>query len=138
MISEAQRRELERAARDVRERAYAPYSRYPVGAALLGEDGRVYVGTNVENVSFGLTVCAERSAVSAMVAEGGRRALAVVVVTRDGGTPCGMCRQVLAEFAVDAATFAVETVSEAGERRQYRLTELLPHGFSTKFGQTEA
>ncbi|MDX2064538.1 MAG: cytidine deaminase [Fimbriimonadaceae bacterium] len=136
-MTASQREALVEAARAVRARAYAPYSRYPVGAAVLASGGQVYVGTNVENVSFGLTACAERGAISAMVAGGVQRAVAVAVVTRDGGTPCGMCRQVLAEFAVDPGTFEVVMESEGGDRKSFFLAELLPHGFSTEFGQTE-
>ena len=95
---------LERAARDARANAHAPYSRYRVGAAVLAADGRVFAGCNVENASFGATVCAERSAVVAMVTAGQRELCAVLVVTRgpEAGSPCGICRQTLAEFAADA------------------------------------
>ena len=86
------------AARDVRRRAHAPYSRFSVGAALLDERGRIHVGCNVENASYGLTVCAERNAVAAAVAGGARRIRAVVVVTSTVASPCGACRQVLAEL----------------------------------------
>jgi len=91
------------AAREVREHAYAPYSNYRVGAAILGGAGRVYTGCNVENVSYGLTICAERSAISAMIADGERIIRAIAIVT-DGPvrvSPCGACRQVLTEFAED-------------------------------------
>jgi cytidine deaminase len=92
------RTELIRAAQEVRQNAYAPYSNYSVGAAVRTIDGRVFVGCNVENASFGLTVCAERNAIFAAVAAGAREIVAVAVVTGDGGSPCGACRQVLAEF----------------------------------------
>lgn len=87
------------AARAVRAHAHAPYSRFAVGAALRVADGRVFVGANVENASYGLTICAERAAVCAAVAAGATEVTAVAVVTRDGeATPCGACRQVLWEF----------------------------------------
>lgn len=114
-------------ARAVSEKAYAPYSAFHVGAALLAEDGSVHVGCNVENASYGLTVCAERSAVASAVAQGVKRFRAVAIVT-DGERPigpCGACRQVLAEFAPDLVV-----VSEAGGlRKQWTLGELLPEPF---------
>ncbi|OHE71856.1 MAG: cytidine deaminase [Treponema sp. RIFOXYC1_FULL_61_9] len=88
-------------AREAAARSYSPYSRFRVGAALLSEDGRIFVGTNVENRSFGLTVCAERSAVSAAIVAGARRFVAIAVSTPDSRSPvgpCGACRQVLSEF----------------------------------------
>lgn len=87
-------------------RSYSPYSRFRVGAALLSDDGRIFSGTNVENRSFGLTVCAERSAVSAAVVAGSRRFLAIAISTPDSRSPvgpCGACRQVLSEFMEDSA-----------------------------------
>jgi cytidine deaminase len=95
--------ELEQAALAVQKRAYAPYSRYVVGAALKMASGRIFAGCNVENASYGLTICAERSSLVQMVAAGERNPVALVVVTRGPvvGTPCGMCRQSLAEFVLD-------------------------------------
>ena len=109
----------------VRERAYACYSRFQVGAALLGKSGRVFVGCNVENLSFGLTICAERAAVCAAIAAGEREFLAVVVVadSREPVTPCGACRQVLAEFCSD---MEICSVNLAGQTYVARLSELLP------------
>jgi cytidine deaminase len=113
------------AARAVRRRAHAPYSRFAVGAALVDEKGRVHVGCNVENASYGLTVCAERNAVAAAVAAGARavRAVAVVTPTKPPGTPCGACRQVLAEFAGPDTPVVVD---RAGT---FTLAELLPMAF---------
>ena len=85
-------------ARRAQRNAYAPYSRFPVGAAVLAEDGRIFLGCNVENSSFGLTVCAERNAVAAAVVAGARPVAAAVVANQDNIVPCGACRQVLAEF----------------------------------------
>ncbi|MCU0680986.1 MAG: cytidine deaminase [Polyangiaceae bacterium] len=126
--------ELERAAIEVRARAYAPYSRYLVGAALLGEDGRVYVGCNVENASYGLTVCAERSACVGMVAAGCRRVAAVVVITAGAapGSPCGMCRQTLSEFGGDEVPLRMLALDAAGapsRRAETTLGALLPGRF---------
>ena len=106
-----------------REQAYAPYSKFAVGAALLAADGRVFVGCNVENLSYGLTNCAERVAIGAAVAAGAREFLAVAVVadTKVPISPCGACRQVLAEFGVPRVMLANRT-----ERLEFRLEELLP------------
>ena len=116
--------DLVAAAWAVRDRAYAPYSRFAVGAALLGEDGRVFTGCNVENLSFGLTICAERAAVFAAVAAGTRRFVAVAVVadTSDPVSPCGACRQVLAEFGDPV----VRSATRSGRFIEARLSDLLP------------
>jgi cytidine deaminase len=115
-------------ARDVRLAAYAPYSRYRVGAALLLEDGRVVGGCNAENATYGATICAERGAICAAVAGGPVRVVAVVVVTEgdEPGAPCGICRQVLSEFGDDA----VPVLMVAGARRKLAtLGALLPQAF---------
>lgn len=106
--------------------AYAPYSHFPVGAALLARSGTVYVGCNVENASYGLAICAERNAVAHAVASGDRAFEAIAVVTGNGVTPCGACRQVLAEFG---PTMLVIVADAAGNQRCYRLNELLPDAF---------
>lgn len=118
------------AARAVRRRAHAPYSRFQVGAAVLDERGRVHVGCNVENASYGLTVCAERHAVAAAVAAGARaiRAVAVVTPTRPPGTPCGACRQVLSELG--AADTLVLLASPTGRAEETTLGALLPRSFT--------
>src|SRR5204863_348656 len=95
------------AAREIRGRAYAPYSKYRVGAAVLADNGKIYRGANVENASYGLSICAERNAISAAVLDGARYVLACAVITesKPPAAPCGMCRQTLAEFSPrDAAT----------------------------------
>jgi cytidine deaminase len=114
---------LVEAAWRAREMAYAPYSNFHVGAALLATDGRVFSGCNVENISYGLTNCAERVAIGAAVAAGVREFLAVAVVADTGVpiSPCGACRQVLAEFGVPVVMLANRTT-----REQFRLEELLP------------
>jgi cytidine deaminase len=119
------------AAVKARMNAYAPYSVYKVGAAVLSENGAVHAGCNVENVSYGLCLCAERSAVASMVSSGCREVVAVAVVTRDGGTPCGMCLQTLVEFSKDPSSVPVICVDEKGGRCEFSLKELLPHGFSS-------
>jgi cytidine deaminase len=123
---------LIKAAREVRERAYAPYSKYRVGSAVLGDDGRVYVGANVENASYGLSICAERNAVSAAVLGGARHIVACAVVTESEppAAPCGMCRQTLMEFAPkDPKDVRVTLVNPAGARRSTTLGDLLPMAF---------
>jgi len=121
--------ELVAAARAVRPHAYAPYSRFLVGAAVRAGSGKVYAGANVENASYGLALCAERSAVAAAVAAGETRieAVAVVTVTAPPAAPCGMCRQVLAEFAGDGVPIVL--VNEAGGREETTLGALLPRAF---------
>lgn len=116
------------AAAAARERAYAPYSKFLVGAALEAEDGTVVTGCNVENASYGLTMCAERVAVGRGVADGRTRfrRVAVVTDTDDLTPPCGACRQVLWEFAPDAE---VVLANLRGRTATYRMRELLPHAF---------
>lgn len=126
MIDEATRDKLIAAAQAARKQAYVPYSHYAVGAALLGADGRIYSGCNVENASYGLSNCAERTAVFKMVSEGVREILAVVVCTVNAGSPCGACRQVLSEFAGDVPVWLVD---EMGNGRQTTLYTLLPDHF---------
>jgi cytidine deaminase len=117
------------AARAARANAYAPYSGYAVGAAVLTDDGRVFAGCNVENASYGLSLCAERVAVFSAIAAGARRLVAAAVCTPDGGTPCGACRQVLLEFADAPESFAVWVVSPDRVIARYTLADLIPHGF---------
>jgi cytidine deaminase len=124
--------ELVAAARAARRRAHAPYSRFAVGAALRDEQGRVHVGCNVENASYGLTICAERNALAAAVVAGARavRAVAVVTPTRPPGPPCGACRQVLAELG-DART-RILLAGPTGGTEATTLGALLPRAFSLR------
>ncbi len=102
------RKHLIAQALEVRRHAYAPYSHYPVGAALLTQSGRVYTGVNVENAAYPSGICAERVAVFKAVSEGERKFAAIVVATDNGATPCGACRQVLAEFGLDLEVVVVD------------------------------
>ena len=116
-------------ATEAREKAYAPYSHFAVGAALLAKSGRVYTGCNVENASYGLSVCAERVAVFKAVSEGERDFEALAVVTENGVTPCGACRQVLMEFGEDIQVIVAD---DAGGYRVFGLQELLPEAFNSE------
>lgn len=117
-------------ARHARERAYAPYSGFPVGAALLGRSGQVYTGCNVENASYPLTTCAERTAVFKAVSEGERAFEAIAVVSATGAMPCGACRQVLREFGGHEGNLRVIVADLAGNQRSFTIDELLPEGFT--------
>lgn len=120
--------ELVLAARAARANSYAPYSNYAVGAALRAASGKIYTGVNVENAAYPLTNCAERSAIFAAVSQGEREFTAIAVATANGGTPCGACRQVMAEFRIPRVIVAGAT------RRTvvYSLAELLPHSFNAR------
>jgi cytidine deaminase len=109
-----------------RQNAYAPYSRYRVGAAVLTTDGRVFTGCNVENAVYPLGLCAERVAIFKAVSEGYRDFKAIAVVTDNGGSPCGSCRQVMHEFAPEMTVFIAD---ERGEMRRTTVAELLPDSF---------
>jgi cytidine deaminase len=117
-------------ARQARERAYAPYSSFPVGAALLGRSGRVYTGCNVENAAYPLCTCAERTAVTKAISEGEREFQAIAVVTATGATPCGACRQILREFGGPEGDLRVIVADTAGNVRTFTIAELLPEGFT--------
>jgi cytidine deaminase len=114
-------------------RAYAPYSKFHVGAAIQ-ISGQVFEGANVENASYGLAICAERTAIFAAVASGARELEAVAVSTNSSppSSPCGACRQVLLEFAPDPTKVIVTAVNPAGEHRSWTLAELIPDGFNGK------
>ena len=117
------------AARDAREKAYAPYSRFKVGAAVRGASGRIYAGCNVENAAYPVGTCAEAGAIAAMIAGGDTRIAEALVLAEspEPVTPCGACRQRLAEFAgVDTR---VHSADDAGLRVTFTLQELLPYGF---------
>lgn len=124
---------LEAAARDARRRAHAPYSKFQVGAAVRMA-GEIFEGANVENASYGLSMCAERTAVFAAVLSGAHQLDAVAVCTDASppSSPCGACRQVLLEFASDPGAVIVTAINPRGERRSWTLAELIPDGFSGK------
>jgi cytidine deaminase len=128
-VSEQDLERLAAAARAVRERAHAPYSRFSVGAALLDEQGRVHAGCNVENAALPQSLCAEAVALGALVAAGGRRVRAAVVAgeSTQAVTPCGGCRQKLREFADDDTP--VWSADGQGWRARHTLGELLPASF---------
>lgn len=115
------------AAIEARKWAYVPYSDYAVGAALLTASGRIYEGINVENAAYPLTICAERVAVFKAISEGERDFTAIAVVTRNGGSPCGACRQVLAEFGLDTLVIIADETGSVVNQSTVR--ELLPGSF---------
>jgi cytidine deaminase len=122
------------AARAVRLQAYAPYSKYRVGAAIATRSGAVFVGCNVENASYGACLCAERNAIAQMVVAGEKQPVACAVVTQGArpGSPCGICRQVLAEFALDMPIALVGDGATRNKRRDTTLAALLPDAFRFK------
>ena len=130
MITDETRDKLIASAREARKWAYAPYSNYPVGAAVLTASGRIYDGVNIENAAYPDTICAERVAIFKAVSEGEREFEAIAVVTSNTGSPCGSCRQVLAEFGLDTLVIIASTDSQV--TRQMRLGELLPEAFGRR------
>lgn len=120
------------AAFEARSRAYAPYSGYAVGCSVRGVGGQIFTGCNIENASYGATICAERAAIAAMVAAGEQAIDEIVLATRDAATPCGICLQVIAEFAPDPERLRITCVADGGAQRCYTLTELLPHAFGSR------
>lgn len=130
MLTDEIRSKLLEAANNARRYAYVPYSRYPVGAALLSETGKIYTGVNVENAAYPSSMCAERVAVFKAVSEGERRFTAIAVVTDNGGSPCGSCRQVLAEFNPEMSIILADSAGKT--TLESTLAELLPRAFGPK------
>ena len=129
-ITDETRNNLIQSALEARQWAYAPYSHYKVGAALLTSSGRVYDGVNVENAAYPTGMCAERVAIFKAVSEGEREFSALAVVTSNGGSPCGACRQVLSEFGVDTLVYLAD---EQGQLcQETNVAELLPGAFGCK------
>jgi cytidine deaminase len=131
VLTDEIRKKLIQAALEARKWAYAPYSQYPVGAALLTSSDRIYDGVNVENAAFPVTICAERVAVFKAVSEGERQFTAIAVVTSNGGYPCGSCRQVLAEFGLDTLVLIADETGAL--MREIRVTDLLPGAFTPEY-----
>ncbi len=127
-MTDPNRDELISAALDAQSRAFCPYSKFPVGAAIRTKSGRIFQGVNIENASFGLTICAERVAASTAVAAGEREFAQIAVVSRTGVSPCGACRQFLAEFNPNLPIIMVDSL-KPGDVYETTLTELLPGRF---------
>ena len=117
-------------ANEARRRAYVPYSKYPVGAALRTKSGRLYTGVNIENAAYPHTMCAERVAIFKAVSEGETEFEVIAVVTNNGGSPCGGCRQVMAEFGLD--TLVLIANEEGKLQKVLTVSELLPEAFTPK------
>jgi cytidine deaminase len=128
LITDEERHNLIEQANKARRYAYAPYSNYPVGAALRTKSGRVFTGINVENAAYPTSMCAERTAVFKAVSEGEREFDAIAVVTDNGGSPCGSCRQVLAEFGQDTTVLIANGEGEL--LQETTVKDLLPGAFT--------
>jgi len=126
-VSEERKKDLVRIAQEVRKWAYVPYSEYAVGAAVLTASGRIYDGVNVENAAYPDSMCAERAAIFKAVSNGERDFEALAVVTKNGGMPCGSCRQVMAEFSPDMLVIVAD--AEGKVISEQKLSDLLPGAF---------
>ena len=129
ILTDQERRFLIDLANETRRRAYAPYSNYPVGAALRSKSGRIFTGVNVENAAYSASMCAERVAVFKAVSEGEREFDVISVVTPSGGSPCGGCRQVLAEFGMDMIVLIAN--AEGKLVQETTMQDLLPGAFTS-------
>ena len=127
MLTDESRQNLIQIAIEAQKWSYSPYSKYPVGAALLTKSGKIYEGTNIENAVYPMTICAERVAVFKAVSAGERQFEAIAVATRDAGSPCGGCRQVLAEFGLETAVVIADL--EGKIQLETTVAELLPESF---------
>ena len=125
---------LDELAKAAQAKAHAPYSKFNVGAAIEMSDGSHHVGANIENASYGLAICAERTAIFAAVLSGAKQLREVSVCTgvSPPSSPCGACRQVLLEFSPDPSAVTITAINPQGERRQWTLAQLLPDGFTGK------
>jgi cytidine deaminase len=127
MMTDELQTKLIQLAIEARERAYAPYSNYKVGAALVTSSGKYFTGVNVESAAYPTSMCAERVAIFKAVSEGEREFIAIAVVTGNGGAPCGACRQVLAEFGLDTVVLIAD--AQGNLKQEAKLAELLPGAF---------
>jgi cytidine deaminase len=134
-ITQEEKVELIQRALEVRQLAYAPYSNFTVGAALLTESGDIFHGVNVENASYPLCMCAERNAVFKSISRGHKKFKAIVVATENGGSPCGACRQVLSEFGLH--TLVITVNGEGKPTLETTVGDLLPAAFRPQDLQTE-
>ncbi len=130
MMDKSESQRLIDLANEARKRAYAPYSNYRVGAALRAKSGKIYTGVNVENAAYPQTMCAERVAIFKAVSEGEMEFEMIAVATDNGGSPCGGCRQVMAEFGLDAIVLIAD--GEGRLQKQMTVDELLPEAFTPK------
>ena len=135
MLTNEMREFLIQTAIEARRWAYVPYSNYPVGAALLTMSGRIYDGVNIENAAYPTTICAERVAVFKAVSAGERQFSAVAVVTANGGSPCGSCRQVLAEFGLETIVLIAD--DQGRLIQELSVAELLPGAFTPDYLPTQ-
>lgn len=129
-LTESERNNLIKSAMEARQWAYAPYSEYQVGAAVLTSSGRIYDGVNVENAAYPSGTCAERVAIFKAVSQGERSFAAIAVVTSNGGWPCGACRQVMAEFGLD--TWVIIADEDGNVIQEITVSDLLPGAFTPK------
>ncbi len=128
VLTDQERQQLIQIANEARKNAYVPYSRYRVGAALRSKSGRIFTGVNVENAAYTVGICGERTAIFKAVSEGEREFDVIAVVTDNGGSPCGACRQVLAEFGLDTIVLLAD--GQGRLHREMTLSELLPEAFT--------
>lgn len=127
-LTDTEKRSLIDLANEARKFSYSPYSNYPVGAAVRTKSGKIYTGVNVENAAFPQTMCAERVAIFKAVSEGEMEFDVIAVVTKNGGSPCGGCRQVMAEFGLDALVLFAD--GEGNLLKELTVAELLPEAFT--------
>jgi cytidine deaminase len=130
MMKKEEQQALIDLANEARRRAYVPYSKYPVGAALRTKSGRLYTGVNIENAAYPHTMCAERVAMFKAVSEGETEFEVIAVVTNNGGSPCGGCRQVMAEFGLDTLVLIAD--GQGNLQKVLTVSELLPEAFTPK------